>query len=134
MIKNKIGLRFLKNNTSEWFPAYLGMDGVLRYKLINHWSQGVHVYLLSNEEPKLGEWVYDNEFFLNWKMEEDRDAILVYQTDEEYYKIGKDCLKIIATTDLEILYNIASSEPLNIFVPRAIEKEELKEIIEKFNG
>jgi len=122
MIKNKegllIGLRILKNtdNTSK---AYLGMDGILRDQLIKHWSQGVHIYLLSNEKPKLGDWVFDDEFFLNSKMEENWDAVLVYQTDVEYYRIGKEERKIINTTDPD--------------VKKPMSKQQLKELIEIFN-
>lgn len=136
MIKNKegvlIGLRPLKN-TNKTAVAYLGKDGILRDKLPHHWSMGVHIYLLSKETPKLGEWVFDDEYFLNSKMEQDWDSVLVYKTDEEYYKIGKEARKIIATTDPEILYEIESSEPLNFFIPAELAKTQLKEIIEIFN-
>lgn len=136
MIKNKdgvlIGLRGLKN-ADKTAAAYLGKDGVLRDKLPHHWSIGVHIYLLTQDKPKLGEWVFDDEYFLNSKMEEDWDAVIFYKTDEKYYRIGKDARKIIATTDPKILYEIGSSEPLDFFIPDKLSNNQLKEIIEIFN-
>lgn len=86
----------------------------------NNWlEKRVHVYLLSKEAPKLGDWVFDDAYFLNSKMEEDWDAIAVYQTDEEYYQIGKEACKIISTSDPD--------------VKKPMSKQQLKELIEIFN-
>lgn len=133
MIKSKkdilIGLKRVEND--DKITAHFGnKDKLLRanhtnYPANDYVEKPVHIYILSHNKPELGDWVYDNEFFLNSKMQESWESILTYKTDAIYYQIGKDERKIVATTDPKIYKDSDKVKQIN--------NEELKQIIEKFN-
>jgi hypothetical protein len=52
-----------------------------------------HIYIISDEEIKEGDWVID----------EDYDEFLVYKADRIFFEIGKDAKKIILTTDQDLI-------------------------------
>lgn len=89
-------------------------DGVY----INH-----HLYILSDEEVKVDDWFYDNEY--------PKDYNRPFLRNDAAIKIGKHCKKIIATTDrsLKIITGIVGSgtgvplpQPSQSFIEKYVEE------------